>query len=302
MFDGDDEEPDEGSPAWMATFSDLATLLLTFFVLLLSFANMDTVQFHDLMGSIREAFGVQTETQGRFSARANQPISLSLGQDGTPRVLEQEAYIRRLRRTLAEHGLDELVELEETDRGVALRMRDGVLFPSGSAELRDEAQPLLEEVAVIVSRFTRRVAIEGHTDNRPISTPNFPSNWELSAARSAAVLHHMLRSGLEPDKVQLAGFADTKPVADNGTDEGRARNRRVEFVFLEPKMVQDVDDAEAEPRVRGVRPDAPTVIEAPTAGGEPGGTDGASAGLAGPPGSARGVLASTIPSGPSGGR
>ena len=230
---GDEEEVEEGAPAWMSTFSDMATLLLTFFVLLLSFANMDVVEFRTMMGSVRDAFGVQHETPGDFMARANSPVTVAPGgSPANPSVLENSLAIDRLLHRLEEEGLETVVDVEATQRGLVLRIRDAVLFPSGSDQLLPAGLPVLTRIAAISTEFTQELAIEGHTDDRPISTARFPSNWELSAARALAVLRHLETTGLAPEAMSIAGYADTRPVGDNEGDEGRARNRRVEFVFV----------------------------------------------------------------------
>lgn len=237
----------------MATFSDMATLLLTFFVLLLSFANMDIVEFRTMMGSVREAFGVQREMQGDFQARANTPVEITPGgSPANPAVLANSPTLSRLRSELERRGLSHLIEVEGTPRGVALRIRDTVLFESGSDRLRDDAAPLLVHIAEIVGDFDNELAIEGHTDDRPIRTPRFPSNWELSAARATAVLRRMSAAGIEPERMSIAGYAETRPLAPNETDDGRAGNRRVEFIFV--RSPDDNDDREPSPSVPGQEP------------------------------------------------
>lgn len=233
---GDDEEEggEEGAPAWMATFSDMATLLLTFFILLLSFANMDVVQFREMMGSIREAFGVQHENPGSFQARATTIVHIAEGGSPmNPSVLQHSPIVQQLLRRLREQGLDSVVDVQMNRRGVSLRIRDGVLFQSGSDQLLPGGVPLLDGLADIAADMEQDLAIEGHTDDRPISNSRFPSNWELSAGRATAVLRHLTENnGIDRERMSIAGYADTRPVADNGTPEGRARNRRVEFIFL----------------------------------------------------------------------
>lgn len=245
------EECEEGLPAWMGTFSDMATLLLTFFVLLLSFANMDVVQFRTMMGSVREAFGVQFEEPGDFQARSSSPVSLSMGgSPQNPSVLEQAPTIQRLRRRLQDEGLTGVVEVEGSPRGVTLRIRDGVLFGSGSAALIPDALSTLTHLGEISNEFTRELSIEGHTDDRPINTGRYPSNWELSASRATAVLRHLESVGGGAEQMSIAGYAATRPVAANDSDAGRSRNRRVEFVFirLEESEVEAAAEAqEAEP-------------------------------------------------------
>lgn len=232
--DDEDEGGEEGAPAWMATFSDMATLLLTFFILLLSFANMDVVQFREMMGSIREAFGVQHENPGAFQARASSIVQIAEGGSPmSPSVLQHSPIVQQLLRRLREQGLDSVVDVQMHRRGVSLRIRDGVLFQSGSDQLLPGGLPLLDGLADIAADMEQDLAIEGHTDDRPISNSRFPSNWELSAGRATAVLRHLTETnGIDRGRMSIAGYADTHPVADNDTPEGRARNRRVEFIFL----------------------------------------------------------------------
>lgn len=233
-MDEEECECEEGAPAWMSTFSDMATLLLTFFVLLLSFANMDVVEFRTMMGSVRDAFGVQHEHPGEFMARSNNPITIAAGgSPSNPSVLTQGQTLERIRTRLNSEGLGESVEVSDTERGIVMRIREAVLFGSGSATLVADGLPILERIASIAMEFARQIRIEGHTDDRPIATGRFPSNWELSAARATAVLRHLERTGTSAEAMSIAGYADTRPVAANEDDAGRAQNRRVEFVLVD---------------------------------------------------------------------
>ncbi|MGF1468318.1 MAG: flagellar motor protein MotB [Sandaracinaceae bacterium] len=238
---GDDDEPEveAGAPAWMATFSDMATLLLTFFVLLLSFANMDVIRFREMMGSVREAFGVPSESVGPYQARATSPVSIAEG--GSPRrpaVINDAARVERIRMHLAERDVDGHMEVRGTPRGIAIRIRDGVLFASGSAELLPGGLPLLDELVDLAGDMPEdTLAIEGHTDDRPIHTTRFPSNWELSAARAVAVLAYLTDAGVDAERMSIAGYADVRPVGPNDSEEGRALNRRVEFIFQQQGLV-----------------------------------------------------------------
>lgn len=223
------EQPAEGAPAWMATFSDLATNMLTFFVLLLSFANMDAKQFREALGSVRDALGVNSSEPGRYEARSTTIVEI--GEAGGKTMLKESSAMRRIRDAVARRGIDGSVEVSSEEKGVVLRVRDYVLFDTASDRVRDEGIPVLEGIADVVNGFDGPVAIEGHTDNRPISSAKFPSNWELSAFRATAVLRHLVSHGVARDRLAIAGYADTIPIGDNSSEEGRARNRRVEFVF-----------------------------------------------------------------------
>lgn len=225
---------EEGAPAWMATFSDMATLMLCFFVLLLSFANMDVENFRTALGSVREAFGVQFKVNGRFESLSDSPISLSEVQSTDvlhrERPIEKEA-INLVREFLADKGLSGSVEVDSGARGIILRTKDQVLFDPGAAQLKRHGTPVLDAMRELADSFDGELAVEGHTDDRPIKNAVFPSNWELSGARSAAVLRYLLEASIDPALVHVAGYADMRPVASNATPDGRAQNRRVEFVF-----------------------------------------------------------------------
>lgn len=225
---------DEGSPAWMATFADLCTLLLTFFVLLLSFAEMDVTEFKQMLGSVRDAFGVQFETVGSFEAQSSSPVSL----DGRAPAEEGEGEESDVEEDIAElieaMGLESEVEVHADAGGITVRIRERVLFGSGSADLdRGSAGTVLASVVELGSRVASEIAIHGHTDDRPIGNMRYPSNWELSAARASSVVRFLVATGQTADlPISIAGYADTRPIVPNDSDEHRAQNRRVEFRFV----------------------------------------------------------------------
>jgi chemotaxis protein MotB len=136
-----------------------------------------------------------------------------------------------VREFLAARGLESAVEVTASSRGIILRTRDQILFDTAEATLKLEGRPVLDAIRDLSSQFKGQLAVEGHTDDRAIRTDLFPSNWELSGARAAAVLRYLIDTQFDAARVHVAGYADTRPVADNTTREGRARNRRVEFVF-----------------------------------------------------------------------
>ena len=233
MDDEDECECEEGAPAWMATFSDMATLLLTFFVLLLSFANMDVENFKMALGSVKEAFGVNMEVKGDFAARSNDLIEFSDLPTADLNPKESDSYneIEQLRKYIQDRNMSDHVDVASTESGVVLRVKDVALFATGSDTFTDESQPVLKLVQELFGKSSAVLSIEGHTDNIPISQTRFPSNWELSAARSAAVLRHYIEQGFDKGRLSIAGYGDLRPLAGNDTAGGRAQNRRVEFVF-----------------------------------------------------------------------
>lgn len=125
------------------------------------------------------------------------------------------------------------IEIQKLQGQLQVRALDRILFASGSAELKPDGKAVLKKLAAEIRKLEdQRVRVEGHTDDVPISTPRFPSNWELSSARAAQVVRFFAEAGLEPKRLEALGFASYRPIADNGTAEGRSRNRRIEIVLV----------------------------------------------------------------------
>jgi chemotaxis protein MotB len=275
-----------GAPPWMATFADLATLLLSFFVLLLSFSEMDVEKYKQIAGSMREAFGVQRVEFARdtprgtsvvmreFSPGRPDPSELMIRQestdevpqiyldvlregvplaaedaasDGTPMTLqgqpdevalseaERQALenLVRVREILDDEIERGLVEVERQGSRIIIRIRERGSFPSGSAELIEPFTPVIRKIGEALALTDGKVVIAGHTDDVPISTPRFRSNWELSAARAVTLLLRLRElSDLDETRVTVEGHADTRPLAPNDSVLNRARNRRVEVILV----------------------------------------------------------------------
>ncbi|MDJ0789983.1 MAG: flagellar motor protein MotB [Myxococcota bacterium] len=247
MSDEDDAFEEPTAPAWMATFGDLMSLLLCFFVLLLSFASMDAKRFAEVNGSMRDAFGVQRIDPGQFEALSDDLISLNdRPQSSSLRVIEMPSrdpsstkkLASRIKTTLAAKRLDRLVEVDETERGVVVRVPGQMLFSAGSTELRPTSLVFLREIADLMQGTPDLIAIEGHTDAAPSQSTT--TNWRISTARAVAALEYLVDVGrVSPDRLRATGFAATRPVASNEDEAGRAKNRRVEFTFLRPQDGED---------------------------------------------------------------
>ncbi len=229
-----EEEKEEGAPHWMTTFADMTTLLLTFFVLLLSFAQMDIIKFRRIMGSIREAFGVQRIEVGEFFSMSTEPVQIFDYQkrDSIIEMYYADMY-EAIKKAVEKEQLDEAVEVLVSNRGVIVRAKEKILFDLGKAELKEEAYPLLDKLIGLMKRFPQyKLAIEGHTDDLPINTPRFPSNWELSSTRATTVLRYFIEKGkISPKRLMAVGYGETRPLVPNTSAANRAKNRRVEFVF-----------------------------------------------------------------------
>jgi chemotaxis protein MotB len=204
--------------------ADLMCILLSFFVMLFSFANTDLVKFKGAMGSMKEALGV-----------GERPEAL-LDLAGIPKRPDESAAEARalaeLRRAIATQGLAKVVRTQSSERGVVVRVPGGMLFESGSDELHPEALIFLDEIAKVARGLPHALAVEGHSDDREGGDPRFPTAWHLSSARAIAALRHLVEvAGLPRERVSAVGYADTRPLVPNDSDQHRAANRRVELVY-----------------------------------------------------------------------
>ncbi len=229
-----------GAPAWMATFADMMSLLLTFFVLLLSFAEMDIVKFKDAMGSINAALGFMSAGTGMFqhSSRPTnflKPMAISESQAELrlpPRESMDDKVLVELKNNINNMRLGDDIEVEKTDRGVVMRVKGKVFFMPGTAELKINSHPIFQTISGLMRKFPYKVVIEGHTDNVPVRGGKYSNNWELSTARAYTALKFLQEyEGIHVDRIHIAGFGDTHPITSNNSPEGRSTNRRVEFVF-----------------------------------------------------------------------
>ncbi|MDF1613726.1 OmpA family protein [Desulfurivibrio dismutans] len=217
--------PTPGAPLWMATFADIAILLLCFLVLILSFSTLDEPSFLKVTGSIKRAFGVQAITPAHDIPRAERIIATVF--ETVP--FEVREPIQQLFKELEDAGL---VTVEDDEAGeVTVRIRDSVAFAFGQAQLREEFRELLDQLGETLVASQATMVVEGHTDNVPMRPgAPFSSNWALSAARSVAVVEYLVeRHGVPRDRLAAEAYADSRPVVPNDTAEGRATNRRVEF-------------------------------------------------------------------------
>ncbi|MCO7247777.1 OmpA family protein [Halomonas sp. Mc5H-6] len=206
---------DSGDDGWMTSYLDVLTLLLTLFVLLLSLAPPGG----------NDAGSQASVDEASPGAIADLPLaSLATG------IEPRHSGLQPRFDGISIPGVD----VSQGQEGVTLRINDNLLFDSGRAQLTGQGRDLVDSLVEVLSAFDGQVSVEGHTDNVPISTSRFPSNWELSSARAIAVVRHLDSQGLEVDRMRAVGYADTQPIASNATAQGRAANRRVELVLRQP--------------------------------------------------------------------
>jgi len=221
------EECPAGSPLWMCTFADLMSLLLCFFVLLLSFSVMDAQKYKEVSGSMKEAFGVQREMRVTGSPHGQRIIATEFL--STPMAVKIQDDIDEV---IAEAVKSGMVETELLYNGILVRMKDSVGFEFGKATLRPKFKKILEKIGKVLAETEATVLVSGHTDNVPLKKGSsaFSSNWSLSTTRAVAVVEYWSKKfKLPADRMSAAGYADGQPLKANKTAEGRAANRRVEF-------------------------------------------------------------------------
>jgi chemotaxis protein MotB len=263
-----DELPEEekpGIPAWVVTFADLMSLLMCFFVLLLSFSEIDAMKFKQIAGELSKAFGVQRDvatldipmgTSPIFDSFSPAPPEPTVVNEVRQTTTEQKPELQTLKspteqaiESALQEELDqstqEILDIldqeiedgrvnvaqDEDQRRIVIRIEEKGSFPSGSADLTWEFEGLLLEMADVLVDIPGRLTVEGHTDDIPIRTARFYSNWDLSAARAAAVANALLATEeIEPTRLAVKGLADTEPRVSNDTADSRAKNRRVEII------------------------------------------------------------------------
>lgn len=243
-------EEHENHERWLVSYADFITLLFAFFVVMYSISSVNEGKYRVMSNSLVVAFGkpgaslnpIQlgkpNSTQGLDSAARKRdssfiplpmpeiPIDEGGAKDRQMKRMEQE--IKRSMKGLIDK---DLVKVRRNKKGVEVEIKSSVLFASGSARLQIVAIATLSKIAKILARQNYNIQVEGFTDNVPINTIAFPSNWELSAARSASVVHLFTRNGVEPQRMAAIGFGEYRPVTSNQTEQGKNRNRRVVVVI-----------------------------------------------------------------------
>jgi len=268
------DEVEEGLPAWVMTFADLMTLLMCFFVLMLSFSEMDVAKFKEMSGSVKQAFGVQTDVKVKnipkgtsiiakeFSPGKPQPTpvntirqftinsnknTLDVGAKGRDNRKKQQALLEkkaaeakaaektaeRLRKALNKEISEGKVLIRRKDSAVIVHILERHSFGSGKAELEPRFKPALRKISKVLATVPGAITISGHTDDVPIRTAQFRSNWDLSAARAASVAHELQAGNeIESTRLMVSGHADTQPRVANDSPANRAKNRRIDITVL----------------------------------------------------------------------
>jgi chemotaxis protein MotB len=226
-----------GDEAWVIPYADLVTLLLGFFILLWATADANQVKMEALARGLADAFNVGiSEGAGADNGVLDGGSGLVPGRHDVSLIsFDFDAIRAMIEERSREAGVPGQIRVSQQDDRIVIRLADNLLFASASADVRPEALPLLEIVAEALATSANEIRVEGHTDNIPLATDRYPSNWELSAARATAVLRLLSEEfGVAPERMHAAGFGEFEPIASNLTPEGRALNRRADVVILYP--------------------------------------------------------------------
>ncbi|WP_111498432.1 MULTISPECIES: flagellar motor protein MotB [Marinobacter] len=265
------KQGDGGAPSWIVTFADLATLLLTFFILLLSYSSMDVEKYKTMAQSLAGAFGssvIQDDAVG------GSPLTLIESETPPPTPAPEPAVIQpdvpqliddspgssapitevpegvtelasRLIRQLEDEVASEAVNVRYDTEKVVMRFAEDATFQSGRAELKPEMGPIIDRVVDVLAQCSGDVVVAGYTDDRPIVSSRYRSNWDLSAARAVSVVHELVMNRRIPaERVVAAGRAETNPLVPNSSPENRARNRRVEITVRDPECSAAADTSD----------------------------------------------------------
>jgi chemotaxis protein MotB len=242
-------EEHENHERWLVSYADFITLLFAFFVVMYSISSVNEGKFRTVSDSIKAALNPvvsPSSTLTPFTIGQTKALTLKPTIEGA-----KEPAVRRLRqimRSLKNETHLEIIQLKELTNGdIVLMLPDTVLFRAGESALRFEARPFIQAISEVLIELDRHVRVEGHTDNVPISTAQFPSNWELSATRAVTVVRTLSEGyGVSSQNLSAVGYADSRPRTDNLIPEHRAMNRRVEIVVLEHKQVPYPPEQEEE--------------------------------------------------------
>lgn len=264
-----DHHDEENHDRWLISYADFITLMFAFFVVMYSISSVSEGKYRVLSDSLAQIFdntqGISntTPTPINLPIKQSKPHELIEGtiqeekiEGANEEILNEKTEAvekieetnepkkekNRVKKSLGEIADDiryelipfiddDLISVNNTNNKIEVEIKSEMLFTSGNARLKSEVIPVLSNLAVIFSTFNNPIQVEGFTDNQPIKTTAFPSNWELSAARAASVVHLLMRRGIEPQRMSATGYAEYKPIADNATKEGRQKNRRVMIII-----------------------------------------------------------------------
>lgn len=261
------EDKPAGCPGWMLTFGDCMSLLMTFFVMIVSFTTFDDMRMERVLGSLNRSLGLLTTDRAAIFSKSmrktlqgqeagtkesmEDPNLLSFGYKKEDTEIEKSLILTsELKEKLRGQGLYEMIDIVPLLHGVSIRIQNAILFDQASAVLKKDAQQALDYFIKLLSSLPHEIIVEGHTDNKKIRSSRYPSNWELSAARAAAVVNYFISKGIAAERFAVKALADTRPLV---MPVNKPENRRVEILIkgLNLGEVPDYERQKKERRRRG---------------------------------------------------
>ncbi|KYH35609.1 motility protein B [Clostridium tepidiprofundi DSM 19306] len=232
--------------AWLTTYSDTITLLLTFFVLLYSFSTVDAEKFRSIANAL------QTVLSGNPSRTV---LELNMSDGDVPMIGmpvpmtkknggdSNDDMYESMNALLEENNLKDVVDVRKDSRGYIFELKDKILFETGQAYLKEDSKPILDVITKYISSIKNQIIIEGHTDNVPIHNSKYYDNWDLSSARANTVARYFIKvKGITPQRIVTMGFGEYHPLVKNDTPEHRAMNRRVNILIVTKNNQKDGDN------------------------------------------------------------
>ena len=256
---------------WLISYADFITLLFAFFVVMYSISQVNVSKYRVLSDTFIEAFNQPTDSQtnaepseqlnpsndvitpidmGKTAQNtADQIPNVIADQDPSAQTLSSAATsaeavtsdeLSQISDLVTEKFSqlinDQMIQVSSNELWLQIELKDSILFGSGSADASEQAQKIFDEIAVILKSYSNPVQVEGFTDNIPIKSPKYPTNWELSTARASTIVKYLAAKGVSPERLSAVGYGEYQPVASNETDAGRAQNRRVAIMVAKRKM------------------------------------------------------------------
>ncbi|MCB2291926.1 OmpA family protein [Clostridium algoriphilum] len=227
--------------AWIATFADTMTLLLTFFVLLYSFSTVDAAKFKQIASSLQSVLTgesgksvLETSVKSGETPLVGEGVTTTTTTTTTTSNTNTEDIYKKVQNFIKNKKLEATVIIKSDDRGVIIQLRENIIFKSGNAEIIDKSKSVLSSINALIATFPNDIVIEGHTDNIPISNAKYKNNWQLSSDRALSVLEYFVTSKgqTHPERFKSIAYGQYQPIVANNSDKNRALNRRVNILIV----------------------------------------------------------------------
>ena len=227
-------KPDDINPnSWMDTYADTITLLLTFFILLYSFSTTDNEKLKLIAAALKgQITGIPMKLEDVPDIE-DEEKEQGIGEKSPYQILLED-----IQEIIDKNGLTDTVKIREEDAGVVLQLSESILFDLGKADLKADSTPVLEVISGLIPAIENEIMVQGHTDNIPVSSGTYKSNWELSSSRAVNVDKDFIETkGFDPTRFSATGYGEYRPLVDNATEENRAINRRVDILIVQQKEI-----------------------------------------------------------------